>query len=447
MSVINQMLRDLEKQQKNKTSLSSSDAPIAVSRPKTMRWVVLVGVLVAVALIWFGFNFMTASGAEKKVEPVVVVPPVEPVKPVQVAPLLISAVEVPNGGDDIWITNLLKLTVNVVGNKAQLSLLFSKFPEYNLLPNGTDNTQLSVIFERTHISADFKVPQLSGSVIKRIRLLPQNETLRLLVALDGRTQIQSLRLIEDSAQRYELLIALENVGPVDIVPEPKLSVPAQSPVTVPAPIAAVPVDDDFKPEVVPYVSKSNNVVRLDRQAFKAGMKQLDNGNTVAAREYFARALELKPTLFEARLQLAKLLIWEQQNDNAQELLQQGLALQPANFKLRKALARVFLEKQQYEEGIKLLQEKPLPAVVNDLEYRALLAVLQQDAGQYNAAAVSYSYLLQVRPNAALWWFGLAVAYDQAENYDQARKAYNQAVALPSLEIKLRNYSNGRLRQL
>jgi len=329
----------------------------------------------------------------------------------------------------------------VVENKhnATLRLLFAKLPEYQLLPNGTGTAQLAVSFKDTRTSVNFEIPIVTGLVVKRISLVPQKGALTLLVDIAKQAQVTSFQLLEAVNNQYQLIVDIELA---------KLPMAAQlfvKPVVEVSPQQVASVPKNQVP--APSVAKNVTAVSPDKQAYEQGLKQLKRVDYVAAKKSFSHALELNPSLLAARLYLAQLLQKQNQVDQAQQLLQQGLVLHPASYKLRKELARLYLQQQQHLVAIELLTTKPLPAVAQDLEYFALLAVLQQEDGQFSAAAVTYEYLLQVRSNDPLWWFGLALAHDQGGNYEQARQAYQQAVALPHLETKLRKYCNNRLQQL
>jgi MSHA biogenesis protein MshN len=99
------------------------------------------------------------------------------------------------------------------------------------------------------------------------------------------------------------------------------------------------------------------------------------------------------------------------------------------------------------EAIEVLRAQPFPAVTQDPEYYALLAALLQDTRQFAAAAQTYASLLQLRPETALWWFGLGVSMDQNGDFDQARNAYRRAMALPGLSADVQKYVQSRLQDL
>ena len=446
MSVINQMLRDLEKQsqQKNKNSVNN-EVPVTVVKSNLLKGIIfgVAGVLLIAVIVWMVVQFVPSQIATPAVNNLpVVLPTVSAPLPAAVDAKVSSMAAAPTLEQAHGLDNTTDLlTLNVFENKhnATLHLFFAKLPEYQLLPNGTGAAQLAVSFKDTRPAANFEIPIVAGQVVKRISLVPQKGTLTLLVDIAKQAQITSFQLLETASTQYQLTIDVELTKlPVATPLIVKPVVAVSSPQVAAAPQKQLPA---------PSVAKNVTAVNPDKQAYELGLKQFKRVDYIAAQKSFSHALELNPSLLAARLYLVQLFQKQNQVEQAQQLLQQGLVLHPANNKLRKELARLHLQQQQHLVAIELLTTKPLPAVAQDLEYFALLAVLQQEAGQFEAAAATYEYLLQVRSNDPLWWFGLALAHDQGGNYEQARQAYQQAVILPHLEAKLRDYCNNRLQQL
>jgi MSHA biogenesis protein MshN len=106
-----------------------------------------------------------------------------------------------------------------------------------------------------------------------------------------------------------------------------------------------------------------------------------------------------------------------------------------------------MQQQRSGEAVELLQRDPLPAVAADLEYHALYAAALQEQKRFEEAGQLYRQLVNLRPQQAVWWMGLAISMDQAGSNEQARGAYEQAIALPGLRSDLHDYIRGRLQIL
>lgn len=457
MSLINEMLRDLDKRKnQGKKSPPSNENPVTVGTETSSLKPLLFGggVLLLVAAIWLAITLIpgslplphlpqkpsvdTTTVAEKDAGPAVETSGAAEEKQQSMAMTANKdrAAEVSANKE----STLLGLEIGEAGDTARLSLTFAQLPAYRLLQNGVGQAQLVVSFDQTQIGEDFEIPTLTGMILQRVSLLPQKQTLQLLVDLKRGAQVQSFQLIEDADQGYRLLI--EFVGAEEAIeksPE-KISVPEEKPQV--AEISHEPIVAEKE-----KISKNKKVLSRDQQAYHAGLEHLQQKEWSAAEESFDQALTLNPKLLDARLRLIGLLQQQMQLDKAEHLLQQSLQLNPENPDLRKVYARLMLKDQRFSTAIKLLKSEPVPAVASDLEYHALLAALFQESKQFEAASQVYGYLLQVRPQAALWWMGLAISQEQLGKSEQARNAYQRAINLPGLRPELRNYIQSRLQVL
>ncbi|MCK5913407.1 MAG: tetratricopeptide repeat protein, partial [Desulfuromusa sp.] len=276
-----------------------------------------------------------------------------------------------------------------------------------------------------------------GTLLKQVSLVPQKQILQLLVDLVDHATVQSFQLVDGAEQGYHLFIEIVAAAPV-AEKGPKLLVDSE-----PKPIVVGNKEDS----VVPKANKNRSRLSRDQQAYQAGLEQLQQGDRVAAEASFNQALLLNPKLEDARLQLIELLQQQMKLVKAEELLQQGLLLAPENPAFRKIYAHLLLNDQRQSEAISLLKTDPLPTVVEDLEYYALLAALLQDTRQFEEASSIYGQLLQVRPQEALWWMGMAISLEQSGHFEPARNAYQEALSLPGLRPDLQNYIQSRVQAL
>jgi tetratricopeptide (TPR) repeat protein len=460
MSLINDMLRDLEKRRKREEGcVASSDKPVVVPGPASFKLFLLVGgVLLLAAIVWLGIRMSPGMSPLKSATPTSSVPQVAPVvekvsiatiiqddvaKSAQRDDFLLPSALVSNAPSTIFAplsATLLDLGVVETKDNAQLSLTFAQLPEYRLLQNGIGMAQLVVSFSQTQIGADFEIPQLTGTLLKRVSLRPQKQALQLLVDLDERAQVESFQSVEDSGQGYRLLIKVVATAPAAENPPKEISIPD------PTPVVAEKVVEIENPAAT-KVSKKANQLSRDQQAYRVGLGQLKQGNRIAAEASFNKALLANPKLVDARLQLVGLLQQQMKLAKAESFLQQGLALTPENSDLRKMYARLLLNDQRQGEAIDLLQAEPVAEISQDLEYHALLAALLQESGQFKDASSIYAQLVQLRPQAALWWMGLAISLEQSGHSERARNAYQKALALPGLQPDLQNYIQSRLQVL
>jgi tetratricopeptide (TPR) repeat protein len=468
MSLINQMLRDLESRRSNagdEPSAAELPQPVDFTHKSRRRLWLAAGALVLIGLIWFGREQLTADrlttqqqlspsppaettaptvsllaavstapqAAKEPVSPVtpaevVSTPPVAPVEPLQIKPA--------EG------LQLLSLGIIEAADGVRLMLEFPRAPNYQLLNDGQDGQALKLLFPATTIGTAMTIPQSHGSLVQGLKLVQQQQDLLLLVALQAPVQLRALTLPTDAYYGQRLLLELTPRIEAGDQPDPAgktLSADLPAPVEVPVEM----------PVVVKRLSKTESLTP-EQQAglnYQTGLAQWRAGNGSSAVLSFSQALALQPQLVEARLQLIELLLQQQDKQAAEQQLQTGLRLQPESRKLRKRYAHLLLAAQRLSEAIGVLSAPPVPVIAADLEYYALWAALLQENGQHGAAGKVYAQLLEVRPREALWWLGLATSEEQAGAPAAAQKAYQQALQFPGLRPDLEKYIRDRLQVL
>lgn len=230
--------------------------------------------------------------------------------------------------------------------------------------------------------------------------------------------------------------------------------PEMSASTVAVSPGAAPVESlqlkPFQPPPEKRLSKtkvSQSPQQQAEQLYRSAQQQLKTRALSPAVDQLVQALSLDSQLLEARLLAIDLLTQLQRPQEAAQLLEAGLQLQPDSFELRKRSARRLLTQGDGAAALVLLQAKPLPLVAEDSGYHALLAAVLRENAAYREAAGVYRQLLDFRSREPLWWLGLAISLEQAGVQAEAKSAYQQALALPGLQLNLIDYIKGRLQVL
>lgn len=178
-------------------------------------------------------------------------------------------------------------------------------------------------------------------------------------------------------------------------------------------------------------------------AYQAGYKAVQQRHYQQAEKILYDAIRYVPEHIKARELLAGMYIKTGRWLEAGNVLKQGLQYHPRHLTFIKLLARSLMQQQQDSEAIQLLQARA-PKVAADPEYHALLAALYQRSEQHQAAAKTYAQILKVRPNAGLWWVGMAISLEALGNTKQALAAYQQARRSGTLHGNIKNYTDNRL---
>lgn len=157
-------------------------------------------------------------------------------------------------------------------------------------------------------------------------------------------------------------------------------------------------------------------------------------------------LDGNPSAHESREMLVKLALQMNELGAAQAVLSEGIALDGSRIGFRKLQARILLGQGAANEAAMLLSVRA-PSIEADIEYHDILATAYLSAQDFENAARSYEALVQRSRDEARWWYGLATAWDNLGKTRDAALAYEQATKLPSLSAALRQRSQQRIAEI
>lgn len=191
-------------------------------------------------------------------------------------------------------------------------------------------------------------------------------------------------------------------------------------------------------------AKTISAKALDSQNAKAAQSLFQKGNDQDAYTLLNTFIAEREQTLQSRSVLLTYLMRDQRIDEAGEVL----ATLPvdADPALRQIKARWLVAKGETEEALFTLHSQ-LPGIVDYPDYYALLASYYQQFGYADKAVALYTELVQLDNESANWWAGLAVALDSIGQSNEARIAYNQAARLPGLRPELMGFVAQRAEQL
>ena len=207
-------------------------------------------------------------------------------------------------------------------------------------------------------------------------------------------------------------------------------------ITEDVPVRAVSV---FNKTATPLTT--NEQVRLTYAEVRHALQQ---GKTAYAKQLLRKLLLLDFTNIQARQTLATILFKEQQYDEAIEVLELGRIQHPKQVSFSLLLARIYTERGQDPAAVELLEGLE-PEVASNSDYYALLAALYQRSAQYTKAASVYEKLLRVYPGRAVWWMGLGLSLQTTERKQDALSAYQKALAAQGLTAELKRFIQSQMR--
>ena len=183
--------------------------------------------------------------------------------------------------------------------------------------------------------------------------------------------------------------------------------------------------------------------RRDTMVVQEALRMLANNQTAEAYSTLEQHLLDSPYAHQSRETYAKFLMNQGDIVAAEELTDIGLNLAPNHSGFKKVKARLLIEANDIQSAVSLLESRA-PAVAADLEYHEILASAQLASRDYDGAVLSYTGLVQQDQTQGRWWYGFAAAQDALGNLTAASQAYTRALEKPNLSTNLRRRSQDRL---
>lgn len=168
---------------------------------------------------------------------------------------------------------------------------------------------------------------------------------------------------------------------------------------------------------------------------------LRDGDRAGAEAALRDAIEARPGDAAATQALAALLLQQGRRGEAEAVLAEALARQPAHAALAVLRARLLAEGGRDREAAALLER------VKDAEAQALLGALQQRLGNDAAAAAAYQRALTHAPREGAWWLGLAISLERSQQTAAALEAYRRALTDTRLNAQVNDYVRTRIAAL
>jgi MSHA biogenesis protein MshN len=185
--------------------------------------------------------------------------------------------------------------------------------------------------------------------------------------------------------------------------------------------------------------------RVEKLLLKAENAETE-GQLSQARDTYSQVLTLLPTQAEARKKLAALHYGQGELLQALGLMNQGIALAPNQWEWYLLKAKI-----QQAQGDAKSALTTLSLVPNESLWAKDKWAAQGDIGQkiadYALAETAYLSLSELESHKGLWWMGLGYAQDSQQNYQQAVQSYQRALTASGLSQSAQEYIKNRLVQL
>ena len=178
--------------------------------------------------------------------------------------------------------------------------------------------------------------------------------------------------------------------------------------------------------------------------YRSASDHFAQGRPDAAQAAYAEALRHDPTHVPARQSLVVMMLEQGRSAEAQHVLRDGIAAVPRNVAWPMLLARLQVEGGDPKAALETL-ERSLPQAGDEAEYRAFVATLMQMQSRHREAIAHYEASLRKAPNSGRWLTGLAISLEAEKRIPEAADAYRKALATP-LTPDLQAFAERKLRQ-
>ena len=197
------------------------------------------------------------------------------------------------------------------------------------------------------------------------------------------------------------------------------------------------VDKQFKPLSVQQQADNE---------FRRANGLMQQGHIDEALAGYEAALQLDAGHEAARQAMAVLLLQKKRNADAERVLQDGLKHNIKHRGFAMLLARIQLERDASWSALLVLQ-KTLPYAERQADYRAFVAALLQRLNRHKEAVAHYRAAVQLAPDSGVWWMGLGISLQALQRNEEARAAFNRALASHTLNADLQAFVAQQLKEL
>ncbi len=203
------------------------------------------------------------------------------------------------------------------------------------------------------------------------------------------------------------------------------------------------------PDVLERVEKRIRPLSAAEQAerhYQQGIGLLQQGQGTRAEEALRQAIGSDAEHLRAWETLAGLLINAGRAVEATELLARARRHHPAQGTLAQLHARLLLDTQGAPAAINEL-ERTAAVAPQSGDYLAFMGGLYQQQERYTDSRDAYRKALALKPQQGTWWMGLAIALEKLGDKPGAVSAYRKAAESHTLNKRLQSFVAQRLKGL
>ncbi len=196
------------------------------------------------------------------------------------------------------------------------------------------------------------------------------------------------------------------------------------------------LESDEEPLLV--FNKKQPVLTVEQRSqkkYQTALSLYKKGEIQHSSILLSEVLNVSPEHMEARHLLAIIHLKNGRLELAKEVVSTGLLTQKYDQNLLRLYLQICVQEGNYSEAIVRMETS---GFVSSPEDKAYLAGLYQKTEDHSKAFELYSQALTSRPDQAVWWMGKAISLEALRKNDEALQAYKTAASFnrltPSLKI-------------
>ena len=456
MSLVNDMLRDLEtRQREGATGYRTVPKNGSVSRRSL--WLIILILLIMIGVVIARPEWTESLFAKQSVtsvaapSPIAQATPVEPSAPVSVAAPQEAPVEnvvEPVVENQLRVINWTQLDAD----SGYLTLWLDQVTPFTVLSKEPER----FTFKLDQLFSEAKPLEPLPSMLKQLEI--KAESTSLVFTIESTEAVTFSPELKQNPPRLKINIGLLNptVAQASVQPDATQAVVAKNNTnasvdTQPQAVSVAPTSPPVaKPSEGSSTGamaaagewrKSTNTQPNDATTVRNARRLLADSRTDEAIQLLQAFVESSKQTAQSRYLLVQLFLATERYTQADRLLKTA----PDNLSWALLKARSLLQQSQGVEAIAVL--KRFSAGVTREDYLELLAGAYQQAGQHSEAVTQYLSLLALNPQNARWWVNMGVSLEYLGQQAKALDAYRSALKIPTIDTSLKQFAQRQAERL
>lgn len=202
------------------------------------------------------------------------------------------------------------------------------------------------------------------------------------------------------------------------------------------------IDADGGLSVVSKQQRELTPEEKSKQAYANALQYYEQGDKQQAKTLLSQALNYNALNADSHKLLAMIYMENGRADIATEVIEKGLTVLASDQNLLRLYVRALVQTSNYKQAISVMEKRLNLTSPDDLGY---LAGLYQKNNDHLNAVKLYAQALQLIPTRSVWWMGQGISLEVMQKYQEALQSYQQSIKTGQLSGKLSEYAFSRIK--